>query len=131
MLIRHALTRRQAVVAALAVGTVGRRAFAETPDSWASLTAQLFGDRPIADGTAVLAVDAPYRAEDAAMVPISIRMLGSADSAPQIKTLTLVIDETPSPLAATFSLGPNSGVRAISTRVRVDSYTNVHVVATA
>jgi sulfur-oxidizing protein SoxY len=39
----------------------------------------------------------------------------------------LVIDENPSPVAATFNVGP--GVTMISTRVRVNSYTKVHAVA--
>ena len=36
---------------------------------------------------------------------------------------------TPAPVAATFNIGPNAVVSAISTRVRVDSYTDVHAVA--
>ena len=40
-----------------------------------------------------------------------------------------MIDENPSPLAAVFSPGAASGMRSLSTRVRVDSYTNVHAVA--
>jgi sulfur-oxidizing protein SoxY len=40
-----------------------------------------------------------------------------------------VIDENPAPVAATFHIGPSAIVPAISTRVRVNSYTNVHAVA--
>jgi sulfur-oxidizing protein SoxY len=46
-----------------------------------------------------------------------------------VKKLTLVIDENPAPVAATFTLGANAGTVSISTRVRVNSYTNVHAVA--
>jgi sulfur-oxidizing protein SoxY len=131
---RHALTRRSAIFAAIALSAASKRAAAQgsatsgstAPDSWPSLAAQVFDNRPIADGRAVLAIDAPYRAEDAAVVPVTIRALGPAGG---LQTLTLLIDENPSPLAATFSLGVNSGIRSISTRVRVDSYTNIHVVA--
>ena len=35
----------------------------------------------------------------------------------------------PLPVAGIFAVGPNSGVSSIATRVRVDSYTNVHAVA--
>ena len=35
----------------------------------------------------------------------------------------------PLPVAATFELGSHAGTSSISTRVRVDSYTNVHAVA--
>ena len=44
-----------------------------------------------------------------------------------VKAITLVIDQNPSPVAATFTIDP--GVTMISTRVRVNSYTNVHAVA--
>ena len=63
------------------------------------------------------------------MVPVSLTSLLPASDARRIVGITLVIDENPSPLAATFSLGPSSGIRSMSTRVRVDSYTNLHVVA--
>src|SRR5476649_514291 len=109
----HALTRRQAVATALALGVAGKDAIAQgsvASESWPSLAAQVFDNRPILDGSALMAIDAPYRAEDAAMVPISIRALGPAGEARRIESLTLLIDENPSPLAATFSLGANSGI---------------------
>ena len=76
-----------------------------------------------------LAIDAPYRAEDAALVPVGLHSLLAADDKRHIRSITLVIDENPSPLAAVFSPGPTSGMRSLSTRVRVDDYTNVHAVA--
>ena len=93
------------------------------------MAAQIFNGRPIEDGRAILEIEAPYRAEDAAMVPITIRIMPSPADARSVERITLVIDENPSPLAATFTLGANSGIRSLSTRVRVDSYTNIHVVA--
>jgi sulfur-oxidizing protein SoxY len=41
----------------------------------------------------------------------------------------LVIDENPAPMAAKFQLGPDAKVSEISTRVRVNNYTDVHAVA--
>jgi sulfur-oxidizing protein SoxY len=43
----------------------------------------------------------------------------------RLKTLTLVIDNNPVPVAATFTFGDNAGVSVISTRVRVNSYNDV------
>jgi sulfur-oxidizing protein SoxY len=117
--------------AAFALGTSGRGARAEppaTPDPWPSLAGQIFNGRPIGDGSKSIAIDAPYRAEDAAVVPIKLQALLSGDRR-HIEQITLVIDQNPSPLAAQFSLGKNSGIRTISTRIRVDSYTNIHAVA--
>lgn len=126
-----------AFAAALCLGCVG--AVAQTTgsaanstqsaaDPWPSLASQIFNDRPLQDGTAVLAIDAPYRAEDAAVVPLTIKVLPPADPR-RIRKITLVIDQNPSPLAAVFELAPDSGIDRISTRVRVNSYTNLHAVA--
>ncbi len=40
-----------------------------------------------------------------------------------------MIDQNPAPMAARFELGPDSSVSEISTRVRVNNYTDVHAVA--
>jgi sulfur-oxidizing protein SoxY len=123
---------RRSLLAAMAVGAVSRRAAAQAPaaeDPWPSLAAQIFAGRPLQDGGAIVAIDAPYRAEDAALVPISLRSLLPADDKRHIRSITLVIDQNPSPLAAVFTPSPAGGMRSLSTRVRVDSYTNVHAVA--
>jgi sulfur-oxidizing protein SoxY len=121
----------RALLAATAVGAVSRRVAAQAPateDRWPSLAAQVFDGRKLQDGGAIMAIDAPYRAEDAALVPVGLHSLLPADDTRQIRRITLVIDENPSPVAAVFSPSPASGMRSLSTRVRVDDYTNVHAV---
>jgi sulfur-oxidizing protein SoxY len=98
-------------------------------DPWPDLVTNVFNDRPIEDGSGVLSLEAPVRAEDAAIVPITIRSELPAASDLRIQKITLVIDENPSPVAAEFELGPNRRLNEISTRVRVDAYTNIHAVA--
>jgi sulfur-oxidizing protein SoxY len=98
-------------------------------DPWPDLVRDVFDNRPLADGNAFLAVDMPYRAEDAAIVPVTLRAKLPAGDGRSIKAITLVIDENPAPVAATFALGPNAGTATIATRVRVNAYTNVHAVA--
>jgi sulfur-oxidizing protein SoxY len=71
----------------------------------------------------------PARAEDAAIVPVTMRVTLPPGDSRRLKTLTLVIDNNPVPVAATFTFGDSAGVSVISTRVRVNSYTEVHVVA--
>jgi sulfur-oxidizing protein SoxY len=115
------------MLAALAASVAARMARAADSDPWPDLASQIFNDRPIADGNSMLAIDAPYRAEDAAVVPISLRTL--LPGGDRLRSITVVIDQNPSPLAAKFVLGENSDIRNISTRVRVDSYTNIHAVA--
>jgi sulfur-oxidizing protein SoxY len=123
---------RRTLLAAAALSAAAGRAGAQAPqaeDPWPSLSAQIFAGRPLSDGSAILSIDAPYRAEDAALVPIGLRNLLPAGDKRQVRSITLVIDENPSPLAAVFRPGPASMMRSLSTRVRVDSYTNVHAVA--
>jgi sulfur-oxidizing protein SoxY len=71
----------------------------------------------------------PARAEDAAIVPVTMRVTLPPGDSRRLKTLTLVIDDNPVPVAATFTFGDNAGVSVISTRVRINSYTDVHVIA--
>ncbi len=104
---------------------------AQNPDAdpWPSLAQIFFDGKPLENGNTVLALDAPYRALDAAVVPISMRVLLSPGDPRTVRRITLVIDGNPSPLAATFTLGEHSGVDLVATRVRVDDYTNIHAVA--
>jgi sulfur-oxidizing protein SoxY len=126
------ITRRQTLVSLALVCATGERAFAqadEDPDIWPDLVHMLFNDAPIVEDQSVVKFEAPARAEDAALVPMSFSAkLPEGDSRRVVK-LTLVIDQNPVPLAATFTLGEKAGNTRISTRARVDSYTNARVVA--
>jgi sulfur-oxidizing protein SoxY len=60
---------------------------------------------------------------------VALRTTLPAGDPRQVRKITLVIDANPSPVAAVFTLAPKAGIDSISTRVRVDDYTNVHAVA--
>jgi sulfur-oxidizing protein SoxY len=100
---------------------------AERMARWADLRHAIFGDRVVEEAGDLVAIDAPARAEDAAIVPVAIRVAETL--APEIRGLYLVIDNNPSPLAAHFLLAPIADAREIATRVRIDDYTYVHAVA--
>ena len=104
-------------------------AAAEPYDPWPGLVQDIFNNRPMNDGSDVIAIEMPYRAEDAAIVPVTLRTKLSSDDFRRVLAITLVIDQNPAPMAAKFELGPDARVSEISTRVRVNSYTNVHAVA--
>ena len=99
----------------------------EVEDSWPEIANNAFNGRPLADGSELITLEMPARAEDAAVVPVTMRVILPPGDTRALKSLTLVIDENPSPVAATFNIGP--GVTVISTRVRVNSQTKVHAVA--
>ena len=100
---------------------------AERAQRWSDLRHAIFGDRAIADADGLVAIEAPNRAEDAAIVPVTITVTDKL--APEVRALYLVIDYNPSPLAAHFILGPLADARHIETRVRIDDYTYLHAVA--
>jgi sulfur-oxidizing protein SoxY len=120
---------------ALAIA-LGAGALAQSPappdasrDPWPSLVSDLFHDRAMQNGEGLITLDAPYRAEDAALVPMTLGFAMPPGDTRQVKTVTLVIDQNPAPMAASFEIGPNSGLTSIATRLRVNDYTNVHEVA--
>jgi sulfur-oxidizing protein SoxY len=105
---------------------------AATPDAydpWPGLVQDIFNNRAMNDGAGVIAIEMPYRAEDAAIVPVTLRAMLSPGDARRVVAITLVIDQNPAPMAARFELGRDSSVSEISTRVRVNNYTDVHAVA--
>src|SRR5215831_5533619 len=117
-----------AAIALTAGGSVTNAVFAaEQADPWPELSRDIFNGRDLNDGAGLIAIEMPYRAEDAAIVPVTLRATLPSGDARTVKAITLVIDQNPAPVAATFRTG--AGVAMISTRVRVDSYTNVHAVA--
>ncbi len=98
-------------------------------ETWNSIKGDIFKNRPVLDGSGLVVLDAPKRAEDAAIVPIGMRVNFAGEDKRTLKSLTLVIDENPAPVAGTFTIGPRSGVTSISTRVRVNTYSYVRLVA--
>jgi sulfur-oxidizing protein SoxY len=122
---------RAALVTAFAIAgswSFARSSLAsDASDSWHEIADNAFNGRTLTDGSNLITLEMPERAEDAAIVPVTMRAALPPGDARTLRSLTLVIDENPSPVAATFNVG--SGVMMISTRVRVNSYTKVHAVA--
>lgn len=94
-------------------------------ERWAELQRVIFPDRTISDGAGVIQLDAPPRALDAALVPFTIGLPGDK----QIKSVFLVIDNNPGPLAGRFTFGSAADPHIIKVRMRVNTYTSVHAVA--
>jgi sulfur-oxidizing protein SoxY len=92
---------------------------------WKALREAIFGNREINEGTAVIQMDAPPRALDAALVPLGLTLVGGK----QIKGVYLVIDNNPSPLAGHITFGPAADPSSLKLRVRVNEYTLVHAIA--
>jgi sulfur-oxidizing protein SoxY len=102
----------------------------EASPIWQKVRASLFKSRPIATAAGdMIALDVPVRAEDAAIVPISIKTRFTQSPARYIEKVYLIIDNNPSPISAIFRFTPQSGRADIETRVRIDEYTLIRAIA--
>lgn len=98
--------------------------------NWLKVKASLFAGRDIRkDDGQVIRIEAPPRAEDAAIVPVALRAAFAQTPERYIRRAWLVIDNNPSPLAASFEFSVNAGRADIETRVRVDEYSFVRAIA--
>ena len=99
-----------------------------TPESrarWDDVRTLIFGEGTVIGKTdRLVSVDAPGTAQDAALVPVAIKLAPDAPT----KDFTLVIDQNPAPLAAKVQFGPSSDPRLLKLRVRVDGFTNLRAV---
>ncbi|MBK1687200.1 quinoprotein dehydrogenase-associated SoxYZ-like carrier [Rubrivivax gelatinosus] len=111
-----------------APGGLPSAADGDSSPAWEVLRARLFGERPMAAQDAVQLV-APKRAPYGASVPVKIVPAFAQTPARWVKRLTLVVDHNPSPLAAVLDLTPALGFAEFETRLRVDQYSHVRVVA--
>jgi sulfur-oxidizing protein SoxY len=91
---------------------------------WQDLRQILFANHSFTPAKGQIAVDAPDRAMDAALVPVTLTL----DPKLSLKALYLVVDNNPSPLVGTFHFGPAAVPTQVKTRIRVDAYTHLHAV---
>jgi sulfur-oxidizing protein SoxY len=115
-----------ALAVVLALGTPQARA---GEDVWPALRQATFGDRAIEAEDGAVALEAPEVADDAAVVPITVKIPFELKQTP--KSLTLIVDKNPNPVVAVLSFGPAAGAggtRFISTRLRIDDFSNVRAI---
>lgn len=122
------------LTAGLALSLISATASAVTPSEplWPTLKVAYFGDKAESireNADDLLVIEAPKRAEDAAIVPITVKSLVPQTADKYIKNIHLVIDNNPEPYSANFKLSPNLDLVEISTRMRVDQYTFVRAIA--
>jgi sulfur-oxidizing protein SoxY len=98
-------------------------------NEWPQLKQQTFGDRAIQAEDGAVGLDIPGTADDASLVPLTVRVPPAITQ--KLKSLTLIIDKNPDPLVAVLSFGPAAGTggeRSFSTRVRIDSFSHVRAI---
>jgi len=116
------------VLGGLAGPAAAQQTMTSSDKIWAGLKGDVFGDRPILLDTGLVRIEAPKRAQDAALVPVDI-YIDPAKAPDGVKSVTMIIDVNPAPVAATFEIGKDAGVTHLSTRVRVNDYSYLRAIA--
>jgi sulfur-oxidizing protein SoxY len=92
------------------------------------LKAAYFADREILSDDLIV-LEAPQRAENAAIVPVSIKAGIPQTEDRYIRTIWLFVDKNPGPLVGKFHFTPASGRADLGLRLRVDAYSPVRAIA--
>jgi sulfur-oxidizing protein SoxY len=104
-------------------------AAAQASESWPGIRAEVYGGKTLHDGRGIVTLNAPYRPDDVRSVPLATEAhLGDGRT---IKSVTFIVDENPSPVAAIFRLGGARERVAITTHIRLNQQSDVHIVVEA
>jgi sulfur-oxidizing protein SoxY len=98
-------------------------------ESWPGIRAEVYGARPILDGLGIVTLEAPYRPEDVRSVPIGAE--AHFRDGRFIRSLSFIVDENPSPVAAMFRFGGKRERAALTTHIRLNQQSDVRVVVEA
>lgn len=123
------------LASAITLATFGAQATATERDNplvdgatWGELHEDVIdSDVTLQDGSGLFSVGAPYRAHDAATVPLVIAQT-DLNAAP-ITSAIIVVDENPAPVAAEMTFGQSMMPLQFELRVRVNQYSNIRVIA--
>lgn len=126
---RRLLARRRLLATALGLQAALVAPPLRAQSQWDVLRELFFENRPVRDGSGLIALEAPSRAPDAALVEVAVRALEPQTPERYIRAIHLLIDRNPAPRAAVFKLTPETGSASITTRIRVNEYTPVRAVA--
>ncbi|WP_434362244.1 quinoprotein dehydrogenase-associated SoxYZ-like carrier [Parasalinivibrio latis] len=102
---------------------------AEKSVNWPGIKNMLFPMDPEIIEDNLITLVTPPRAEDAALVPVTIRFSRNQADPAFIRKIHLVVDNNPSPVVGTFTMTRENGIADISTRIRVNAYSHVRAIA--
>lgn len=103
--------------------------FASASDSWSSIRDELYGARVIHDGSLNVTLTAPGRPEDQMAVPVSVDAVFKDGRT--IKSVTILVDENPTPVAAAFSFKQPRAQVGLAAKFRFDAVTGVRAIVEA
>jgi sulfur-oxidizing protein SoxY len=104
-------------------------AHADSSPEWENLREKLFPSRAVDTTPGTVQIIAPLRAAYGASVPVKVVSKLPQSPGLYVKRLYLLVDKNPSPIAAVLDLTTEVGQADFETRLRVDEYSHVRVVA--
>lgn len=119
--------RRLLLQCALLLPVAAHAQTAPGEDTWVGLKPMFF-EKPIDEAAGYVTLDAPVRAEDAALVPVQLKF-PAREKGDRVVAATVIVDENPSPLVTTLRRGADAGAFDFALRLRVNSYSYVRVIA--
>jgi sulfur-oxidizing protein SoxY len=119
------LTHFFLIAAALGAGLIGSSAAIAGP-TWDGIKAEVYGSRALLDGASVIKLSAPYRPDNVMAVPLAADV--HMPKGQSIKSVSFIVDENPSPVAAVFQLGGAREQAALTTYIRLNQQSDVRVV---
>jgi sulfur-oxidizing protein SoxY len=113
---------------ALAFGaTLTQPAFAGP--AFDDLKPAIFGTRPLLDGHGLVTIKAPYRPDDIRAVPFELD--ATFKDGRTVKSVTFVVDNNPSPVAAAFTFGPGRDHVGLGIKFRLNQQSDVRGIVEA
>lgn len=102
---------------------------ASASQSWPGIRQELYGDRDLKDGSPYITLRAPDRPEDQLRVPVGVNV--EFRDGRTVNSITLIIDENPTPVAAQYTFGPNRPKVGVASTFRFDAVTGVRAIVEA
>jgi len=99
-----------------------------TDEKWQSMQRDLFPGKTLQQSD-LIKITAPRRAESGAQVPFAFSIDHPQGQDKYVKSVSVIVDANPVPLAAVFHFTPHSGKAELATRIRLETDSLVHVVA--
>lgn len=90
---------------------------------------QYYAGKSIQESDDVIMLNAPYRAEDPALVPLKITSHIKQTKDRYIKKITVFVDKNPFPFVGEFEFTLESGKADLAMRVRVNTYSYIRAIA--
>jgi sulfur-oxidizing protein SoxY len=115
--------------AAVAVAAVGATTTALAGSAWDDVKANVFSGRTIEPAGEIVQLSAPFRPKDQSHVPIGVE--AAFDDGRTIRSLTLIVDQNPTPVAAVIEFGQQREKARIATELRLNAATDVRAIVEA